>query len=108
MKDTPNSKHGKPIEIVCELSQALQQESFEHSRQLDVLTGMATTDGELDTIAEGLYRWTIDCVNQSIELSPDGLQQPILGTGKAPLLSPSETKEALTTYINKYYIRKEE
>jgi len=61
--------------------------------------------GELDEILEGQYRWMIETVNNAIKYSDDGLKRPILGTGTAPLLTPSEAKSALTRYIKRELIR---
>lgn len=55
----------------------------------------AMGDKEREQIIEGVYRWAIDAVNQAIEESEDGLKQPFLVTGKAPLLAPSEAVEKL-------------
>lgn len=58
-------------------------------------------DDELDTIAEGYYRWIIDTVN----FGKPGHEQ-ILGTGTAPLLSPSEVRKSLLAWRNAYAERK--
>lgn len=63
-----------------------------------------TLDKEIDEIHEGIYRWTIDCINMSIEVAAkkgEGLKQPILGTGKAPLLNPDQARAKLKSLILK-------
>lgn len=46
---------------------------------------------KLDEILEGYYRWIVDAIDPTIH-----------GTGKAPLLNPTDTKQA----IQKDYIEK--
>ena len=55
----------------------------------------STVDQKIDEITEGVYRWTVETVNDSINASPEGLKQPILGTGIAPILTPSEAREQI-------------
>lgn len=49
---------------------------------------------EAEKIVEGLYRWTVEACNDAVK-SFGG--QLITGTGSAPLLKPSEAREAIET-----------
>jgi hypothetical protein len=55
---------------------------------------MDSVDAELgeraDAIIEGIYRWTVDTINAG-----PLKDRPLLGTGSAPLLTPSKAKQAI-------------
>ncbi len=66
-----------------------------------------TEEQRINQITEGLYRWTIDTVNTAIKdaATHGGLKQPILGTGRAPLLAPPKAKKAIQDQITLGQIR---
>lgn len=61
-----------------------------------------TKPTDIDILCESYYRWCMEVVADSLKVDP------ILGTGKAKPLAPSEFKQALHKFINEEIIGKYE